>query len=79
MRRFLLERVDDPDFVAKLYGIDNAEGVAPECRSDFKYAGSEALHWLRDVRIATFRRDRKRPEKTDRVLSGKASKPLRLP
>ena len=42
----------------------------PERERDFKHAGAEAVHWLRDVHLATFR-DRKRIKEDRLPVHGK--------
>lgn len=51
--RFLLERMDDPDFIREMDRVNDAESIAPECQSYLEDARTEASQWLRDVCLAT--------------------------
>ena len=48
----------DPELLRKLNGVDHPESISAERQRDLKYARAEAKHWLRDIGLATVRRDR---------------------
>jgi hypothetical protein len=53
LRRFLLERMDDPDVIANLHGVNHAIGVTPECQGNLEYAGAETLQGFRYIGFTT--------------------------
>jgi hypothetical protein len=60
LRRFPLERVDNPDFLGKLHRVDDAERIAPERQRNLEHPGRHPAHRFRNVGLAAFRRDRQR-------------------
>ena len=63
--RFLLERMDYPNFLAKLYGVDQPEGIGLEGQSYLEHARAKALHRFRYIRLAAVGCDRQRGQAND--------------
>ena len=49
--RFFLEGMDDPQFIADLRCIDDAECIRPVPEDDFKYPASQPCKRFRIVRL----------------------------
>ena len=58
LRRFLLKRVDDPDFRRELHRVDHAVRIAPERQRNLEHARPHAVHGLGNIGLAALGRDR---------------------
>jgi hypothetical protein len=58
--RFLLECMDNPDFICDLDSIDHAKRIATKFQGNLKDARTEAVQRFRNVCLFALRRDRER-------------------
>jgi hypothetical protein len=52
LRRFLLERMQHPNFIADLHGIHETECITPQLQRDLKDSGAKAFERFGNIGIA---------------------------
>jgi len=57
-----LKSVDHHKVRPDRYGVDRAVGIAAIFQSDLEYAAIYSFEWFGDIGLATFGRDRQRPQ-----------------
>ena len=56
--RFFLERMDHPNVLADLHGVDHPLRITPKWQGNLEHARSHAVHGLSNVGLAALCRDR---------------------